>query len=217
MGLTDEGGVYSMEAHAPFLHRLREHVPHLHVTHRQATSTSRLMKVGLASGVGGGLVMAAPLVVYDWAKASHSALELPMATTAWLFGLDHYARNGYLWWSIVIGALFLLAYWGAQGLAFAGIADRVYHVRTLIGSLALGGVWSFASFMFFWYMLLPIARDGAPFRMTAVAPGSFVAPNWVWILGFTLSGFTTGICWSAFRTRAAAQPAAAATGQWQPT
>jgi hypothetical protein len=206
-----------MEAHAPFLHRLREHVPHLHVTHRQATSTGRLMKVGLASGVGGGLVMAAPLVVYDWAKASHSALELPMATTAWLFGLDHYARNGYRWWPIVIGALFLLAYWGAQGLAFAGIADRVYHVRTLTGSLALGGAWSFASFMFFWYMLLPIARDGAPFRMTAVAPGSFVAPNWVWILGFTLSGFTTGICWNAFRTRAAAQPAAATTGQWQPT
>jgi hypothetical protein len=29
---------------------------------------------------------AAPLVIYDWAKASHSALELPMAVTAWLFG-----------------------------------------------------------------------------------------------------------------------------------
>jgi hypothetical protein len=173
------------------------------------------MKVGLASGVAAGLVMAAPLVVYDWAKASHSALELPMATTAWLFGLDHYARNGYRWWPIVIGALFLLAYSGAQGLAFAGIADRVYRVRTLTGSLALGGVWSFASFMLFWYMLLPIARDGAPFRATAGAAGSFVAPNWVWILGFTLSGFTTGLSWSAFRTRATAQPAAATTGQEQ--
>jgi hypothetical protein len=205
-----------MEAHAHFLHRVREHVPHLHITHRQATSSGRLTRVGLASGVGAGLVMAAPLVVYDWAKASHSALELPMATTAWLFGLDHYARNGYHWWPIVIGALFLLSYSGALGLAFAGIADRVYHVRTLIGSLALGGVSSFASFMFFWYMLLPIARDGAPFRVTAGAAGAFVAPNWVWILGFTLFGFTTGICYFALGRRATTQPTAAMTGQEQP-
>src|SRR5713226_7227756 len=138
----------AMEAHPQFLHRLREHVPHLHLTSREATSTGRLTMVGLASGVGGGLVMAAPLVIYDWVKASHSALELPMAVTAWLFGLDHYVRNGYHWWPIVTGALFLLAYWGIQGLAFAGIADRVYRVRTLIGSLTLGGVWSFVSFMF---------------------------------------------------------------------
>jgi len=204
-----------MEARAEFLHRLRERVPHLHFTHRQAMGTRRLTMVGLASGVGGGLILAAPLVVYDWAKGSHSALELPMSVTAWLFGLGHYARNGYHWWPIVIGALFLFVYWGAQGLAFAGIADRVYRVRTLIGSLTLGGVWSFVSFMFFWYMLLPIARDGAPFRMTAVAAGSFVAPNWVWILGFTLSGFTTGLCYRALRTRETTQPAAAMPAQQQ--
>jgi hypothetical protein len=68
-----------MEAHPEVLHRLREHVPHVHLTHREATSSGRLMLVGLAAGVGGGLVMAAPLVIYDWVKASHSALELPMA------------------------------------------------------------------------------------------------------------------------------------------
>ncbi len=202
-----------MEAHPQFLHRLREHVPHLHLTSREATSTGRLTMVGLASGVGGGLVMAAPLVIYDWVKASHSALELPMAVSAWLFGLDHYVRDGYHWWPIVIGALFLLAYWGIQGLAFAGIADRVYRVRTLIGSLTLGGLWSFTSFMFFWYMLLPIARDGAPFRATVVAAGSFVAPNWVWIVGFALSGFATGVCYRALRRRQTTRPAAATTTQ----
>jgi hypothetical protein len=186
-----------MEARAEFLHRLREHVPHLHFTHRQAMGTSRLTLVGLASGVGGGLVLAAPLVIYDWVKGSHSALELPMAVSAWLFGLGHYTRNGYHWWPIVIGALFLLAYWGAHGLAFAGIADRVYRVRTLTGSLALGGVWSFVSFMFFWYMLLPIAREGAPFRATAADPTLFVAPNWVWILGFALLGLVTGGVYAA--------------------
>ncbi|HEX9351325.1 MAG TPA: hypothetical protein VF877_08640 [Gaiellaceae bacterium] len=204
-----------MEAHPEFLHRLREHVPHVHLTHREATSSGRLMLVGLAAGVGGGLVMAAPLLIYDWVRASHSALELPMAVAAWLFGLDHYARNGYHWWPIVIGALFLLAYSGAQGLAFAGVADRVYRVRTLIGSLVLGGVWSFVSFMFFWYMLLPIARDGAPFRVTAIAPGSFVAPNWVWILGFTLSGLATGACDWALRRRETTEPADATTAQPQ--
>lgn len=204
-----------MEARAEFLHRLREHVPHLHFTHQEAMGTRRLTMVGLASGVGGGLVLAAPLVIYDWVKGSHSALELPMSVTAWLFGLGHYARNGYQWWPIVIGALFLLVYWGAQGLAFAGIANRIYRVRTLMGSLTLGGVWSFVSFMFFWYMLLPIARDGAPFRTTAVAAGSFVAPNWVWILGFTLSGFTTGLCYRALRTSDTTQPAAAMPTQQQ--
>jgi len=204
-----------MEARAELLHRLREHVPHLHFAHHQAMGTRRLTIVGLASGVGGGLALAAPLVIYDWVKGNHSALELPMSVTAWLFGLGHYARNGYHWWPIVIGALLLLVYWGAQGLAFAGIANRVYQVRTLMGSLALGGVWSFVSFMFFWYMLLPIARDGAPFRMTAVAPGAFVAPNWVWILGFTLFGFTTGLCYRALRTSETTQPAAAMPTQQQ--
>src|SRR5712691_3985368 len=187
-----------MEAHAHFLDRLREHVPHLRLVHREATSAGRLTATGVAAGVGGGLALAGPLVVYDWVKASHSALELPMAVTGWLFGLDHFARNGYHWCPIVIGALFLLVYWGVQGMAFAGLADRVYRVRTLAGSLALGAVWSFVSFMFFWYMLLPIARDGAPFRLTTNAAGDLVAPNWVCILGFALSGLVTGACYRAF-------------------
>lgn len=202
-----------MEARADFLHRLREHVPHLHLAHRQATGAGRLTKVGLAAGIVGGLAMGAPLLIYDWARSSHSALELPMAVSGWLFGLSHFAQNGYRWWPIVIGALFLLAYWGALGLAFAGLADRVYRVATLTGSLALGAVWGFVSFMFSWYMLLPIARDGAPFRPTA--GGGFVAPTWVWILGFTLSGLTTGVCYRALRMRETTQAAAATTTQPQ--
>ncbi len=81
-----------MEAHAQF--RRRPRLPHVHVGQRQATGVGRLTLVGLLAGIGGGLAMAAPLVIYDWAKASNSALELPMAVTAWLFGLDHYARLG---------------------------------------------------------------------------------------------------------------------------
>ena len=119
-----------------------------------------------------------------------------MAVSGWLFGLNHFARNGYHWWPIVIGALILLAYWAVMGTVYTGIADRVYRVRTLAGSLMLGAVWSFVSFMFFWYMLLPIARDGVPFRQTA-ASGASTAPNWVWILGFALSGLATGTCYRA--------------------
>src|SRR5262249_23455029 len=169
-----------MEAHPHFMDRLRGHVPHLHLAHRQATSR-RLTAIGVTAGVVGCLVLTVPLVVYDWAKASHGALELPMAVSGWLFGLNHFAQNGYRWWPIVIGALVLLAFWAMLGLAFAGLADRVYRTRTLAGGLLLGGVWSFVSFMFVWYMVLPIARDGAPFRQTAAVAG-FVAPNWVWIL-----------------------------------
>jgi hypothetical protein len=197
-----------MEAHTHFFDRLREHVPHLHVVHRETTSSGRLTATGIAAGIGGGLVLAAPLAVYDWAKASHSALELPMAVFGWLFGLNHFARNGYHWWPIVIGALFLLAYWSVLGLAYAGLADRVYRVHTLAGSLMLGAVWSFASFMLFWYMLLPIARDGAPFRMTAAAAGAFVGPNWVWILGFALSGLATGACYRMLAARGATEAVA---------
>ena len=138
-----------------------------------------------------------------------------MAVTGCLFGLDNFVRNGYDWWPIVIGALFLLAYWAVMGVVFAGLAERVYRVRTLAGSLALGAVWSFVSFMFFWYMLQPIARDGAPFRMTASAAGAFVAPNWVWILGFALSGLATGACYRMLGPRTAAQPAATTTATQQ--
>jgi hypothetical protein len=198
-----------MEAHAHFLHRLRERVPHVHLVHRETTSSGRLAALGIAAGVGGGLVLSAPLVIYDWAKASHSALELPMAVTGWLFGLNHFARNGYHWWPIVIGALLLLAYCAVLGVAFAGLADRIYPMRTLAGSLMQGAVWSFVSFMFFWYMLLPIARDGAPFRLNAAA-GAFVAPNWVWILGFALSGLATSACYRAL-TAPSAAPATEAT------
>jgi hypothetical protein len=200
-----------MEAHADFLHRLRERVPHLHLAHRQVTSRWRLARVGLTAGIVGGLVMGVPLIVYDWVRDSHSALEFPMAVTGWLFGLDHFAPNDYRWWPIVIGALFALVYWGAFGLAFAALADRVYRVSRLAGGLALGAAWSFVSFVFFWYMVLPIARDGAPFRPTAVA--EFVAPNWVWIVGFTAYGLVTGICYWALRRREAREEAPAASAQ----
>jgi hypothetical protein len=202
-----------MEARADLLHRLRERVPHLHLVHRQPIGRGRLTMVGLGAGIGGGIGLGVPLVVYDWARSSHSALEWPMAVTAWLFGLQHFARNGYHWWPIVIGALFLVAYCGIWGIAFANLADRVYHVRTHSGALALGATWSFVSFMFFWYMLLPIARDGAPFRPTAIAAGSFVAPAWVWIVGFTVFGLTTAVCYDALQARTRTQTAPAQTPQ----
>lgn len=187
------------------LPRLRVHLPQL--------TRSGLALVGAGCGLLGGLVMAVPLVLYDWAKASHAALELPAAVTAWLFGLEYFGQDDYRWWPIVIGALFLAGYWLLHGIAFAALAERVYHPLTRMGLLALGGAWSFVSFMFFWYMLLPIARDGAPFRLTA--GGEFVAPNWVWILAFSVYGFATALCYGVLRRgyghERAEQPAAPAT------
>lgn len=184
-----------MEARADFLHRphLRLTVPHM--------LRSRLAAIGTASGLVGGIVLALPLLFWDWANGSHSALEYPMAVSGWLFGLNHFEQNGYVAWAIVVGALFLVLYYALNGLAFAAVADRVYQVRTLLGSLALGALWSFFSWMLFWYMVLPIARDGAPFRQTAA--GLWVAPSWVWILAYTAFGLATGLSYWALEHREA--------------
>jgi hypothetical protein len=192
--LTDAKEV-RMEAHAE---RLKRHRPQLHLLPREAAEKHPIALLGTFCGLVGGLVLALPLVIYDWAKPSHAALELPMAVSAWLFGLNHFDQNGYVVWAIIVGAVVLLAYWVLNGLAFAALADRVYRVRSRSGSLALGAVWSFVSFMFFWYMLLPIAREGAPFRLGSGSAG-FVAPDWVWILGFTLSGLAMGACYRLLR------------------
>lgn len=160
--------------------------------------------VGLASGLLGGLAMAAPLVIWDWVRTSHVALELPMAATAWLFGLDHFSHDRYLAWPIVIGIALFAGYWALSGLVYAWLAERVAGITRPLTALAAGFGWSFVSFVFFWYMLLPIARDGAPFRVpggaaTLFEEPTFVAPNWVWILGFTLMGLLTGACYAALR------------------
>ncbi|MER3410054.1 MAG: hypothetical protein C4306_08145 [Thermoleophilia bacterium] len=193
-----------MEARADFLHR-----PHLRLTVPDVLK-SRLAAIGIASGVLGGIVLALPLLLWDWANGQHSALEYPMAVSAWLFGLNHFEQNGYVAWAIVVGALFLALYYALSGLAFAAIADRVYRVRTLLGSLALGALWSFFSWMTFWYMILPIAREGAPFKLTAA--GLWVAPNWIWILGYTVFGLATGLAYWALGHQKAEAPARHMTG-----
>ena len=160
------------------------------------------LAVGLGSGVFGGLAMAVPLVIWDWVHSGHVALELPMAATAWLFGLQHFSHDTYLTWPVLVGAVLFAAYWTLSGLVFTRLAETS-GVSRPVASLAAGFGWGFVSFIFFWDMLLPIARDGAPFRTPAAAaavvePG-FVAPNWVWILGFTLMGLVTGACYAALR------------------
>lgn len=161
----------------------------------------RRISAGVSIGIVGVVVLAAPLVIYDWASSAHSALELPMAAAAWVFGLEHFAQNDYLWRPIVVGAVLLVAVWMLAGLAFAGLADRVFSVKTLIGSLVGGFAWGVATFLMFWSMLLEIAHDGAPLRQTAAA-GPFVAPNWVWIVGFVLSGLAVGFGYRVLRERA---------------
>jgi hypothetical protein len=160
---------------------------------------SRVLEVGIASGILGGLALAVPVVIWDWARSSHRALELPMAATAWLFGLEHFSHDVNLWWPIVLGTAVLAVYWAASGVAFAALADRFSRLSHPAWTIVAGAAWSFVSFMFFWYMLLPVARDGVPFRASSVDPLLFTAPNWVWILGFTLSGLVIAGCYAALR------------------
>lgn len=169
------------------------------VRRTNALAPGEWLAVGLGSGLFGGIALAIPIVIWDWAHSAHKAFELPMAATAWLFGLQHFSHDSYLAWPLVIGVALLTGYVALSGIFFTGIADRVFGLARPVSSLAAGFAWGFVNFMFFWYMLLPIARDGAPFRAAPGVAGIGVAPNWVWILGFTLLGLVTGACYAALR------------------
>ena len=168
-------------------------------------SATGLLAVGVASGLLGGLALAVPIVIWDWVRSSHRALELPMAATAWPFGLDHFSHDQNLWWPILLGIVLLAAYWALAGVVFVALADRTYRVSHPAAAILAGAAWSFVTFIFSWYMLLPVARDGAPFRSTIADPRLYTAPTWVWILGFTLSGLVIGAFYGAFRQSAVLQ------------
>lgn len=159
----------------------------------------RLLAIGVASGIAGGIAMAVPVVIWDWVRSSHKALELAMAATAWPFGLTHFSNDQNLWWPIVLGAILIAAYWAVSGVVFTALVDRFVRVSRPAAALAAGAAWSFVSFVFFWDMLLPVARDGVPFRASATGLELFTAPNWVWILGFTLLGVVTAACYTMLR------------------
>jgi len=163
--------------------------------------------VGLGSGLLGGLALALPLVIWDWASSGHEAFELPMGVTAWVFGLEHFSHDTYLAWPVVIGIALFAAYSALSGLVFTALADRVFGIARPLESLGAGLAWAFVSFIFFWDMLLPIARDGEPLRTTPAGGDLFVASNWVWILGFTLLGIVTGASYSALRPSPAREEA----------
>jgi hypothetical protein len=189
--------VITMEARSE-LHVRRWHHWQAPVSELKPLVPTRKVTIALTCGIVGGLVMALPILLYDWVKAAHSALELPMAATAWLFGLDHFAQNGYHWWPIAIGALFLLGYWVLHGAVFGAVADRFLKLRTLPETLGAGLAWGFVGWLFFWYTLLPIARDGAPFRATA-ASSLLVAPNWIYIVAFAALGVATSLAYWVLR------------------
>jgi hypothetical protein len=132
-----------------------------------------------------------PIVLYDWVSSAHSALELPMAATAWVFGLGHFVQNGYQWWPIAIGALVLLAYGVLHGMIFGAVADRFLELRTLPEALGAGIAWGFVAWLFFWYTLLPVARDGAPFPA--------VAPIWTYVVAFAALGLATSLAYLRLR------------------
>lgn len=155
------------------------------------TARTRKAVLGVEAGVAGGVGMALPLVLYGWVNVGHSALEVFMAPTAWLFGLSHFAQNGYLWWPIVVGAVVLIACWVLLGMVFDAIADRI-GLRSLPETLGAGVSWGFICWLLFWYTLLPIARGGAPFHITA-ASSLFVAPIWVFVVAFALLGVATAL------------------------
>ena len=150
--------------------------------------------IATAAGLAGAAGLAVPVMLYGWLNGAHAALELPMAATSWAFGLGHFTQNGYEWGSIVVGILLLVGYGLVHGAVFGGVADRFLYLRTLPETLGAGLAWGFVSWLFFWYTLLPLARDGAPFRATAVSSLA-VAPAWVFVAGFALLGVATSLAY----------------------
>lgn len=161
-------------------------------------SIPRRIGIAVGCGVAGLAGLVVPFLLYGLYSDAHSALELPMAATAWTFGLDHFEANGYAWWPIVVGTVLLVVLSIAFGTVFAGVADRFLALRTIPETIGAGLVWGFVTWTFFWYMLLPIAREGAPFRAT-LDSSVFVAPIWVFVLGFTILGLVTSIVYTAAR------------------
>lgn len=175
-----------------------------------ALSTRTKAFIATATGLTGGLAMALPIVIYGWATSAHSALELPMAATAWVFGLDNFSQNGYDWSSIAVGVLLLAAYGIAHGAIFGGLADRFLRLTTLPEALGVGIAWAFVSWLFFWYTLLPVARGGAPFHaagavtawgLPTIGLTMSVAPTWVFLVGFAALGLATSIGYWALRSK----------------
>jgi hypothetical protein len=152
--------------------------------------------IAVGTGLAGAIGMAVPVVLYGWISSAHSALELPMAATSWLFGLTHFAQNGYQWGSIVVGLLLLAAYGIVHGIVYGGISERFAPAETIPEALGVGVAWGFVSLLFFWYVLLPIARGGAPFH-AAAASTLFVAPFWVFVVAFGVLGVTTSLTFRA--------------------
>ena len=156
------------------------------------------LTVGIGSGLLGGLALVVPIVLWDWGRSGHRAFELPAAATSWLFGLEHFSHTQYSAWPLVVGVALLAGYAALSGIVFTGLADRVFAITRPLPSLGAGFTWGFVSFVFFWYVLLPIGREGAPFHSAAGVVG--VAPDWVWTLGFMLLGLATGAGYAALRT-----------------
>ena len=126
-------------------HEIPGRLCHVRATELQPLVPARKAVVAITCGLAGGLALALPIELYDGASAAHSALELPMAATAWLFGLEHVAQNGYDWWPIVFGALILAGYWVLHGVFFGGVVDNFLQLSTLPETLGAGFAWGFVS------------------------------------------------------------------------
>ena len=149
-------------------------------------SSRGVVAVGVTAGLLGGIALAAPVVIWDWVRTGQRALELPMAATSWLFGLDHFSHDENLWGSIVLGAILLAVYWAMSGIAFTALAERVEPPLGVAWAIVAGAAWSFASFIFFWYMnraeriVDPDARYAAWGKIDQEVTRTAGAIPWLW-------------------------------------
>jgi hypothetical protein len=122
--------------------------------------------------------------------------------------MSHFEANGFDGWSVLVGVLLLAGFAIACGGVFEFLGDRAMRLRAGVDFVAAGLGFGLATWLFTWYTLLPIARDGAPFHETAIvmslplstlAATVTVAPVWTFVLGFALLGLTTASVYRSLR------------------
>jgi uncharacterized membrane protein YagU involved in acid resistance len=155
--------------------------------------TRRILLVGAAAGVAGGLAMAAVEMIYGWASSAHTAWDAPMGIWADIGGLNHFGRPVDHIGPIVLGigghmlnAIFV-------GVVFVALVRLLRYptAAPVLGAAFGAGLWALQR-----YVLLPINTPEDKLFTTAT-----ISPPWVWWLAHLALGTTIGLVYLLLEPR----------------
>ncbi len=171
----------------------------------------RIVMVGAIAGVLGGIVLMLTEMIYGWASSAHAFWDAPMATWAWISGLNHFGEPGNHIGPIFLGFGVDLVYALIAGVIFAVILVALMgavrmrdDLGTDLSTVGLGIAYGLVLWVIMRYGILPL-RDSTKALFTT----SLVSPQWVFWLAGALFGMTIGlVCVAARRAAARMRPMA---------